>query len=403
MNTLSSFIKSTAISFCCLLFITIGVAHAGNSISATVGDYKTISYIVGGSNTSCFGIVDGSAGQNVIDQWTYSHYYSGAVQVGPFYNVGTFTFACYGDVGAVDYTFVTVSQPPTETCWDGSVITPSYGQSCPALPPIPTVSASISPTNISYGGNFNSMSYSSANASYCNYGPTSYTWGVNGPYYSNQTWTFVCYNVLGQSAQQSVTLNVCQPPTPTWNGSACIQPITVTLNAGNFSTFGYSSTNATACSGSGIVNGNLGGTNNAAVSTGFMDTPGTYTQSVSCTGPTGSVTSPTRSLTVIAWPPANTGTSDASGITFSLTPLTLAQPGNASAFFVINTPSVRSQPHHMLPMKQIQQNKLQEMLMLLPSPPSLQRQAHVQMLMIRTMEPISMVDQYYERLLDLTL
>ncbi len=215
--------------------------------------------------------------------------------------------------------------------------------------PLPTVTASVSPTNISYGGNTDSISYSSTNASYCNYGPTSYTWGPNGPFYSDQTWTFICYNSAGQSAQQSVTLTVCQPPNTTWNGSACVSPITATLSpfspstidAGNSSTFSYSSTNATACSGSGIVSGDLGGTSNTSVSTGFIDTPGTYTQSVTCTGPRGSGTSGTRSLTVNSWPPASNAASDASGITFSTTPQSLSQPGNISLFFVIGTPTTQ--------------------------------------------------------------
>ncbi len=171
--------------------------------------------------------------------------------------------------------------------------------------PVPTVSASISPAYVSYGGSFNSMSYSSTNASYCNYGPTSYTWGVNGPYYSNQTWTFVCYNPAGQSAQQSVTLNVCPASAPVWTGSVCAPPATATLNpfipstiiTGNSSSFTYTSTGATSCTGFGIINGNLGSTN-STVSTGIMNTPGLYTQSVTCTGVGGSGTSVTRALVV---------------------------------------------------------------------------------------------------------
>jgi hypothetical protein len=80
---------------------------------------------------------------------------------------------------------------------------------------------------------------------------------------------------------------------------------TVTLNpftpasiqAGQTSTISFSSTDTTGCTGTGIFSGALG-TSAVNASTPVMNTAGTYTQSVTCTGPGGSATSVTRSLTV---------------------------------------------------------------------------------------------------------
>lgn len=238
----------------------------------------------------------------------------------------------------------------TQTCWNGSVI--SSCSSCPAYPPVPTVSGSISPTYVSYGGSFNSMSYTSSNAVSCNYGPTSYTWGVNGPYYSSQTWTFVCYNAVSQSAQQSVTLNVCPASAPTWNGSICVPLPTVTLNpfspstilTGNSSSFSFSSTDTTSCTGFGIVNGNLG-TNDASVSTGVINTPGTYTQSITCTGPSGSVTSVTRAL-VVDGPASITDPSSSPGADsgfsgFNISPRSIERGGLVKISWGIHYPNTQ--------------------------------------------------------------
>lgn len=238
----------------------------------------------------------------------------------------------------------------TQTCWDGSVITPAAGQGCPAYPPLPSVSASLSPTYVSYGGYFNSMSYTSSNAVSCNYGPLSYTWGVNGPYYSNQTWTFVCYNAASQPTQQSVTLNVCPASAPTWNGAICVPPPTVTLNpfspstiiTGNTSSFAFSSTNATTCSGFGVINGNLGSTG-STISTPVITTPGTYTQSITCTGPSGSVTSVTRAL-VVDGPASITagGAGSDTGFTgFTLSPRSIDRGGLVKLSWGIHYPNTQ--------------------------------------------------------------
>ncbi|HEX8916968.1 MAG TPA: NBR1-Ig-like domain-containing protein, partial [Chloroflexota bacterium] len=71
-----------------------------------------------------------------------------------------------------------------------------------------------------------------------------------------------------------------------------------TIVTGQSSTISFTSTNATSCSGTGLWNGNLGGTSATNASTGVMNTAGTYSQSVTCTGAGGSATSATQYLTV---------------------------------------------------------------------------------------------------------
>ena len=122
MNISSRFTKFVFALTYVLFFTTINSVYAGSTISATVGDYRTISYVSGGSNSYCTGSVDGSVGAPA-GQWNTAHWYSGSIQVGPFNTPGSFTFACYGNVGAVDYTYVNVSCGPN-TFWDGSSCKP---------------------------------------------------------------------------------------------------------------------------------------------------------------------------------------------------------------------------------------------------------------------------------------
>ncbi len=75
-----------------------------------------------------------------------------------------------------------------------------------------------------------------------------------------------------------------------------------TISVGQSSNIGFTSTNASTCYGSGLWNGDLQGTYTptGGKSTGTMNNPGTYTQTVTCTGQGGSATSVTRTLTVTA-------------------------------------------------------------------------------------------------------
>jgi hypothetical protein len=89
-----------------------------------------------------------------------------------------------------------------------------------------------------------------------------------------------------------------------------------TITAGQSSTISFSSTNATACTGIGVLSGSLG-TSAANAPTGVMNTPGVYTQSVTCTGAGGSATSVTRTLTVTSPTYACTGALPANATTYA--------------------------------------------------------------------------------------
>lgn len=195
--------------------------------------------------------------------------------------------------------------------------------------------------------------------------PLSYSWGAAGPYTTSHTYTVVCVNKYGTatksatlsvgpppavncvgawsnnstcsvngacgqsgSLQQvySISTNaanggaacpfangavrwgstscstaVCVPPppgAPTVNVNGFNPP---TITAGQTSTFGFTSTNATACYATGnIISGNLGATSypQTAPAASVLSTPGTYTLGIYCTGAGGTSPTVTRTLTV---------------------------------------------------------------------------------------------------------
>lgn len=120
------------------------------------------------------------------------------------------------------------------------------------------------------------------------------------------TYTFVCTNGAS-GAMGSDTLVVSCPSGKTWDGSTCSStvPPTVTLNAftppsitvGNTSSISFTSTNATSCTGTGIFGGSIG-TSSPGATTPVQNTPGTFPQQATCTGPGGSASSVTQNLTV---------------------------------------------------------------------------------------------------------
>jgi hypothetical protein len=155
---------------------------------------------------------------------------------GPYYSDQSWSFVCYnaGDLAAaVTHVYLTVAGPPT-------------------------VSASLSPTSIPSGGYFDTMSFSSSNAERCyayqNGSPmegwdptyiynTSFTWNNIGPYYSDQSWSFQCYNSANiASAVASVYLDVADAPWVT----ASITPGTVPYG-GSFTEMTYNSGNTSYC------------------------------------------------------------------------------------------------------------------------------------------------------------
>ena len=129
-----------------------------------------------------------------------------------------------------------------------------------AAPATPTVTLSMSPTSVAYGG-YTNLSYTSSNASYCNEyvngglvwpnAPTSVNWGTVGPYYSNQTWTIVCYNSAGASGQDSKTLTVAPPPAASCSATtigSCNLSSTSSGGSSGSCTAGYSGSCSYSCS-----------------------------------------------------------------------------------------------------------------------------------------------------------
>lgn len=134
---------------------------------------------------------------------------------------------------------------------------------------------------------------------------------------------------------------VCPVPPPVVN----LDPFSPsTILTGNTSSFAFSSTNATACSGFGVVNGNLG-TSNTSVLTAIINTPGTYTQYVTCTGPSGTGTSVTRAL-VVDGPTSITDSSSSPGADsgfsgFNLSPRSVERGGLVKLSWGIHYPNTQ--------------------------------------------------------------
>jgi hypothetical protein len=198
-------------------------------------------------------------------------------------------------------------------CWDcksGTCVFYPAGSpagACDWVPP--SVELTASPTTVNYGDTTTLTWYvddlppkSTCTAT----GPWSWpgTYNGSGPsnaLTANSTFTLRCNQESGTLVKQaSVSVTVIPPPI-----SVTLDPFNPsTIVAGQSSAISFTSTGATSCSGTGLWSGNLGATSATNHSTGVMNTPGTYTQSVTCTGPGGSATSVTRSLTVTAGVPS---------------------------------------------------------------------------------------------------
>lgn len=109
--------------------------------------------------------------------------------------------------------------------------------------------------------------------------------------------------------------------------NSCVIIPTVTLSefnptsitAGQSSSLLFNSTDATTCSGKGLWNGKLEGTNTGGVykTTGVINSAGTYTQSITCTGPGGSVTAGPKTLTVTSTLPVASWTPHSATIAYN--------------------------------------------------------------------------------------
>jgi hypothetical protein len=170
-----------------------------------------------------------------------------------------------------------------------------YSAGCSAAA-APTAFISSNPSTIT-AGNSSAVTWSSNNAVSCtgtNFntgGATSGTVSVQPG--STTTYSVSCANSSGNAASANTTVTVTAPPQPT----ASISASPTTITQGGSSTLTWSSTNANTCSGSNFNTGN-------APSGSVTVTPSSTTSyNVTCSGPGGSKTSNTVTVTVN--PPAN--------------------------------------------------------------------------------------------------
>ena len=155
----------------------------------------------------------------------------------------------------------------------------------------------MSPTSVAYGG-YTNLSYTSSNASYCNEyvngglvwpnAPTSVNWGTVGPYYSNQTWTIMCYNSAGASGQDSKTLTVAPPP-----AASC--------SATTIGSCNLSSTSSGGSSGS-CVSGDVGSCSYSCSNGTWYVSSNSCAAPANCTTPWGSTVASGVSVTAFQSP-----------------------------------------------------------------------------------------------------
>jgi len=226
--------------------------------------------------------------------WSGARAVSGSESTGVLGSVKTYayTLTCSGPGGSVNRTAnVAVS----------------------ALPPAATVTLSANPAQVASGGT-STLTWSSANATSCTasgaWSGAKATTGSQATAALTETSTFgLTCTGPGGSGNASTTVTVSAPtPAPTLNLTAT--PTAVTQ--GGSATLSWTTTNATGCSASGDWSGSRG--TSGSVSTGALSTVKTYSYSLTCTGPGGSV-SRTATVVVSAAPPVPTVTINASPTT----------------------------------------------------------------------------------------
>lgn len=162
----------------------------------------------------------------------------------------------------------------------------------------PTASVSWSPSTVE-SGQSSTLTWNSSNATSCNMNGA--TRGTSGSWVGTnrtrtQTTTLYCTGPGGTSSTVRATLTVKQP-TPPPTASISWSPSTVSY--GKSSTLNWSSTNATSCKMNGA---------NRSTSGSWVGTNRTRTQTTSlyCTGPGGTSTTVSSTLTVLPPPPKPT-------------------------------------------------------------------------------------------------
>ena len=175
----------------------------------------------------------------------------------------------------------------------------SVGSSGAAAAPVVTISAS--PTSINTGSS-STISWSATNSpTSCSAGGTSSTW-VTSPAASGststgnistagtRTYTITCTNSIGSGSN---SVNVTVLALPTVSVSLASQNITT----GSSTTYSWSSTGATSCSGGGALSGSMA-TSGGPINTGAKGTAGPYSYTVTCVNSIGGSASNTVTLTV---------------------------------------------------------------------------------------------------------
>ena len=171
----------------------------------------------------------------------------------------------------------------------------------PAPAPSPTASINANPSTINAGAG-SLLSWSSSNSTSCYAsgawsGTQSLIGNITVSPSATSTYILNCTGA-GGSASSSSTVNVTAPtPPPTAPPTVTLTASPSAVNTGVSSTLTWNSTNATACSASGVWTGSK-----AASGTQAVTPTTTSTYSLSCTG-TGGTTTSSVTITVTAPPP----------------------------------------------------------------------------------------------------
>lgn len=144
--------------------------------------------------------------------------------------------------------------------------------------------------------------------------------------------TLTCANMAGEIASASVTATVLSPPTADLlvNGQLSGPGGSITVTAPTSVTFSWTSTNTTTCSSSGAL-GSFPGLGTSGTSASFpTSTPGTYTQTLTCSNAGGNSASDSVTITVNLPPPSVVTLTFSPNQAGVLTPVTMSWSGNNS-------------------------------------------------------------------------
>lgn len=184
--------------------------------------------------------------------------------------------------------------------------------------PVPTVSLTATPSSVASGGS-TTLAWTSTNAASCTAsGGWSGSKNLSGSEARSNLTATTAYTLsctgAGGTAAQTVTVNVTQP-TPT----LALNANPTAIQQGGSSTLTWSSSNATSCSASGDWTGTR--PVSGSESTGTLTAARTYTYTLGCTGPGGSIS---QSATVAV------GALPAPVVTISANPAQVASGGTSN-------------------------------------------------------------------------